>query len=253
MSADEAWWHGFFGGLWLETQPVFWSPEQTHAQVDFVERVLGLPEQARILDVPCGDGRLCIELASRGYHVTGVDLTPHFLERARSRARERQLEVVLEERDMRDLPWNREFDGALCWWGSFGYFDDAGNATFLRAVAQALRPGARFIVDTHVAESLLTHYQPRGWQQVGDVYVLQERTYDHTRSRMQEVWTFMRGDRVETRRFSIRVYTYRELCELLAVAGFDVDQGYGSLSGDPFETGARRLHLVAQKQADSSG
>ena len=48
----------------------------TRGEVDFIARELGLPAGARILDVGCGTGRHAVELARRGYRVTGVDLSP---------------------------------------------------------------------------------------------------------------------------------------------------------------------------------
>src|SRR5262245_41616080 len=131
------WWQHFFGGLWLDVQRRFRTPEQTRAEADFVEQMLGLTSGARVLDAPCGEGRIALELAARGHHVTGVDVTPILLEDAKRAAAEHGLSVVWEQRDMRDLPWREQFDAAVCWWGSFGYFDDAGNAAFIRAVAGA--------------------------------------------------------------------------------------------------------------------
>ena len=63
---------------------------------------------------------------------------------------------------MRDLPWPARFDGAFCLGNSFGYLDDEGNASFLRAVAAALKPGARFVLETPmVLENLLGHLKDR--------------------------------------------------------------------------------------------
>lgn len=92
----------------------FKTEEQTRAEADFIEKRLQLTPQAKVLDVPCGAGRLCLELASRGYHMTGVDFTPPLLDDARRKATQRQLEIVWEHRDMRDLSWKEEFDGAFC-------------------------------------------------------------------------------------------------------------------------------------------
>lgn len=47
----------------------------------------------------------------------------------------------------------------------------------------------------------------------------------------------------------MRVYTYGGLCRLLAEKGFANCEGYGSLEGDPFELGSKRLYLVATKRA----
>lgn len=246
IAAD--WWREFFSGvavdLWLQVP----TEEQTRSEVAFIQKVLQLPPRARVLDVPCGGGRHSLELAARGCRVTGVDLSADFLKAARAHAAERQLPVAWEQREMSDLPWQSEFDGACCFGNSFGYLDDGGNARFLEAVARALKPKARFALDTGMAaESLFPAFQERRLFQVGDILFLTSGRYDHVRSRVDVEYTFVRDGKTETRSASTRVYGYRELSALLEVAGFGDVQAYGSLGQEPFRLGSQRLLLVATK------
>src|SRR5437868_3960234 len=143
MSTSD-WWRTFFSGLPVEMWLRVPTEEQTRAEVDFIEKVLRLGPGAKVLDVPCGGGRHSLELAARGHRVTGVDLSDDFLQAARAGAAARSLPVAWEQREMTDLPWREEFDGAFCFGNSFGYLEDEANARFLAAVARALKPGGRF-------------------------------------------------------------------------------------------------------------
>ena len=116
MINKKEWWNGFFSDLWLNVQLGTKTEEQTCAESDFIQRVLNIKPQSSVLDVPCGDGRHSIELAKRGYKITGVDITQPFLMEAKRKATEQQLEIRWEHRDMRDLPWEEEFDAAFCFW-----------------------------------------------------------------------------------------------------------------------------------------
>ena len=123
---------------------------------------------------------------------------------------------------MRDLPWPARFDGAFCVGNSFGYLDDDGNAAFLRALAAALKPGGRFVLETPmVLEQLLLHLHDRPWWKVGDMHLLVKNDYDHTRSRLEIEYTFMGGGRTQVRRGSHRAYRYAELLDLFESSGFD--------------------------------
>lgn len=249
METPSEWWKPFFSGLWGNILRQFWTPEQTQADAEFIEQLLQVSPPANILDVPCGEGRISRLFAARGYQVTGVDGTASFLDNAHRYAREQQLSIQWEHRDMRDLTWQDAFDAAFCFWGSFGYFDDEGNEKFLRAVFCALKPGGRFVLETLIAETLLPMFQERGWQQIGDTLLLERRWYDYIQSRVGTEWTLMHDGKSETQTTSIRIYTYRELCELFSKVGFVPGDAYDTRSRQPFTFGARRITIVAQKPA----
>jgi hypothetical protein len=170
------------------------------------------------------------------------------LEEAKNKAIEQNILVNWEFRDMRDLPWKEEFDGSFCFWGSIGYFDEDGNKDFLSSVYQSIKLGSRFIIDTHIAETLFPKFEHRSWTKIGDILVLEERTYDHATSRVNTEWLFIKNGQQEIKHSSIRIYTYRELCEMLEVTGFVRFEAYGSLSQESFTFGSKRLYLVATKQ-----
>jgi len=242
------WWETFFSGPVLDIQRKASREEKTRTEADFIEKVLQIIPQGKILDVPCGEGRLSLEMASRGYSVTGVDITLPFLEDAKRKASEKQLEITWEHRDMRDLPWKEEFDAVICFGGSFGYFDDEGNKTFLKAVFSTLKPEGTFLIDTHVAETLLPRFQERDWHRIGDTLIAEEREYDHVHGRVRAEWILIQGSTLEKRSSSVRMYTYCELVQMLEKAGFYNYHAYGSLGVSPFRVGSQRLYLTAKKK-----
>ena len=240
------WWQEFFPGVWLEFASTQWDEEANRSQAACLEKLLRLPPGAKVLDVPCGYGRHALTLAERGYRLTGVDfLAPH-LDLGKAEAGKRGLEVAWELRDMRDLPWASEFDAAFCYFTGFGYFDEAGNLAFLKAVAKSLKPGGRFLLELLTTETLLPKFQPRSWDRVGGTLVLQDRTYDPAAGRILTEWTVLKGEEEKRCSSSIRLYSYRELCELLASVGFGNFEGYDTATKGPFKLGASRLALLAE-------
>src|SRR5262245_2891753 len=154
-------------------------PEVTRTEADFFEKALSASPGSRILDVPCGDGRLAIDLARRGYRLTGVDISREFLEAARETASREGLAVEWRRSDMRDLPWRGEFDGAFCGGSSFGFLGDEGDQELLDAVARTLKPGARFALDgLKAAEVLLPQFRDRHAMTVGGIHFEAENRYD---------------------------------------------------------------------------
>ena len=247
MSDD--WWKDFFGGLMVDFWRAAMTPETTRAEADFLWKSLRLAPGMRVLDVPCGDGRLALELAARGCRVTGVDISSGFLAAAEESARERGLDVAWRESDMRDLPWdwNEEFDAAYCAGSSFGFLGDSGDAAFLDAVARTLKPGGRFFGDFKAAESVLPSFRESYEMPVGDLVFAAKNSYDPAAGTMENLYTVTRGSEVEKKRAVHRIYTTREILKMLSDAGFGGLQTYGSLDGEPYRLGSPRLFVVATK------
>jgi SAM-dependent methyltransferase len=242
------WWENFFHGIALDFWRAVVSPQQTSAEADFIQKQLQLEAGAKILDVPCGNGRLAIELTARGFNLTGVDLAAEFIAEAMSASVERKLEIEWHNREMRDLPWTAEFDGAFCFGNSFGYLDDEANVAFLQTLTGTLKPGARFVLDAPaIAECLLPAFQERKWIEVAGITFLSSARYDYEQGRLFTEYSFIRDGKTEKRPASQRIYTYHELSGLLTNAGFEIVASFSSLNDEPFRLGARRLLLVVSK------
>ena len=248
MNTPQGWWKDFFSGLAVDFWRAVITEQRTRAEAGFIQKMLQVASGARLLDAPCGGGRLSLELSARGYQLTGVDIAPDFLTEARANAAERRVPCRFERRDMRELPWQGAFDGASCFGNSFGYFEEEGNQAYLRAVARVLKPGARFLMEAAAAEVVLPIFEDRSWVRAGNILFLEENTYDPAESRLHTEYTFVRDSKVETRTGSQRIYTYRELCHLLEETGFSKTEGYSSLDLEPFKLRSERLCLVTTKK-----
>jgi SAM-dependent methyltransferase len=250
MFSRDDWWKDFFSGsivdFWRRVMP----PEATRAEADFLARGLEVASGAQLLDVPCGDGRLSLELARRGYRMTGVDISSDFLAAARESSRLEGFEIDWRLSEMRDLPWESRFDGAFCGGSSFGFLGDEGDAAFLAAVARTLKPGSRFVIDAvKAAEVVLAQFRPSYEAEVGDIHFAAQNSYDPASGWMDSRYTIARSGREnETREAAHRIYTYREVVRMLEAAGFEGVRGLGSLDGEPFRLGSARLILAATKK-----
>lgn len=119
----------------------------TLQEAAFLETEIGADKRTRILDVGCGTGRHAIELARRGYAVTGIDLSANQLARAREKARTAGVSPGFEQRDAREPHFQTEFDLVimLCEGGFSLMETDAMNFAILGNAVRALRPGGKFI------------------------------------------------------------------------------------------------------------
>lgn len=122
----------------------------TLGECDFMESEIGFNKQTRVLDIGCGTGRHSIELAKRGYSITGVDLSDSMLERARRKAAESHVNIDFQHQDARNLPFKNEFDLAImiCE-GAFPLMEtDEMNFQILQSAANALKENGKLIFTT---------------------------------------------------------------------------------------------------------
>lgn len=122
----------------------------TVGECDFIEKEIACDKSLEIIDIGCGTGRHSIELAKRGYKVTGIDLSESQLERAKEKAKEQNLHIDFQKRDARKLPFRSAFDLAimLCE-GAFPLMEtDEMNYEILRSAYNVLRSPGKIIFTT---------------------------------------------------------------------------------------------------------
>ena len=160
------WFDGYFEGEWLDDIALHIPEERTRNEIDFVVERLELAAGARVLDIACGHGRHSLELARRGFAVTGIDLSPRSIALAREAAERERLDATFDVLDARKLAFDGEFDAAINLFTSvIGYFDhESDNQRVVDAAARALRRGGSFLVDTINLLALARGFQERDWQ-----------------------------------------------------------------------------------------
>lgn len=246
MEFEANWYEDFFYNGWDVIQDDFIPPERTSLEINFIDNFAKSRSYDKILDIPCGTGRISTELASRGYNITGIDFNPNAISKARERCD--LPNAVWIEGDMRKINYENQFDLVISMWGSLGYFTDEENVKFFNSVSKALNRKGAFILDTLTLESISRKFLPTGFNRINDNFIIEERILDLANSRINVVWTFINNDgkRFE-RKSSIRLYTYKELLDILRQAGFREFFPYGGFSNEEYNIHSFRLELIAIK------
>lgn len=221
--------------------------ENTAAQVDFLEREMGMIGPMRVLDLGCGHGRHANELAARGHAVVGVDLVQGFLDLALGDARARGLRVQYARADFRALPWEAEFDRAVCLFDAFGFFPDQDNLLALAAASRALVPGGLLCLDLRNRDFMVRGLPPVTVLEKGDDLMIDRHQFDTRTGRLVDQRIIVRGGEVKRRPFSIRLYTLSELGLLLGAVGLAITDTFGDFRGAPLTLQSRRMVIIARK------
>jgi SAM-dependent methyltransferase len=211
----------------------------TEQEVEFLLALLDLSPGARVLDVGCGPGRHAAALAAAGLRVTGVDVSPRFLELAASRCRDVGVGAAFFECDARQMPFDDEFDAviAICE-GAFGVMGE-DDALVLRRMTEAVRRAGRVVLTAFSALYEARHPREDAHFDL-DTGIVYERTTikdESGRDHPAELWT--------------SVYTPRELRLLAIGCGLVPENVWGVEPGDfgrrPPDFERPELMLVARK------
>ena len=230
------WFETLHESLWL--RPDEGGEEEAHA----LRRILRIRKGQRLLDAPCGAGRIAHPLAAHGVKVVGIDLRPAFVARAKRRFRKDGLQADLRCMDLRSLAFESEFHGVCNWFNSFGYFSDGENADLARRFARALRPGGRLLIDQLNRERILRNFRP-----VDVKHGVRIRSRWDARGQRLIGQRVIAGIAEEESRSSQRLYTLAQMRGLLASTGLAVESAFGSLSREPYHRGSGRMIVVARK------
>jgi SAM-dependent methyltransferase len=241
--ADESFWTEFFQFMFPDS-----SFDAAIEQVPQIIELTGCREGA-LLDLGCGPGRYAIPFAKSGFAVTGVDLTPFLLDRARAYAGAEGVDVEFVTGDMRDFLRPDAFDLVLSMLTSFGYFDDDDeNLAVARNIFESLKPGGVFVFDTYGKEIIAKIFLETNSKELpGGELIVQRRSVINDWSQMENHWLLIKDG--QTRSFRLRhwIYSGREFKQLLATAGFSEVELYGDLDGKPYGPDAARMIALGRK------
>lgn len=212
-----------------------------------------------LLDLCCGNGRVAIHIAKKGFKAVGVDISQVFLEDAKRKAEEHDVSdmVTFLKGDVRNLKdilkdVSQPFDVVVDAWTSIGYFSREEDLNIFKQARELSREGTiLFLVETMHSEYIALKFVPTSYVEVNDMVLLENRKYDHTTSKMNTTWSFYikRGENLEfidKVDWSIHVYSLSEIFNLLRSAGWETEAYYGSISTlQPFNP-LTSLNIVAK-------
>ncbi|MFZ1866781.1 MAG: class I SAM-dependent methyltransferase [Polyangiales bacterium] len=217
------WYERFFGEAYLRTVRAT-TPREVGVECDFIERALRIPVGSHVLDVGCGLGAQTVELASRGYHLVGLDISPTMVSRANDEAEDHGLHIDFVRGDMREMTFEEPFDALLCWGTTFGYFDEEDNERTVRQFHRALKPSGVLLLDVVNRDFMIGSQPNQVWFEVDGAVCMEETDFDYEKSRLRvKRRVASHSGQQNDRLYSIRLYALHEMCSLLERNGFRVD------------------------------
>lgn len=251
---DEAFWNQFAPIMFDEQR---WAEVPAVADgIESLYRTVSDPagggarsgEPLAVLDQCCGLGRLSVELALRGHRVTGVDITPSYLDAARESAEDEGLTIEFLQIDVRRFVRPSAYNLVLNLYTSFGYFaNPLDDRQVIANAFQSLSLGGLYIIETLGKEIAVRDFTEGEWFERSGAVVLTEFEPLNGWEFLKNRWILLKGADHFERTFNQRIYAATELRGLMEQAGFSSVSVYGGWDLRPYDQKARTLIVVGRK------
>jgi SAM-dependent methyltransferase len=233
-----SWWESFFDADYLRLWEGAEEPDKTERQADGLWVLLGLVPGSKVLDAPCGYGRISRALAERGAQVLGVDLSRDLLAEAERRRGEVPPQRLRYQRHDLRLPLPESgIDVALNIFSSLGYGSETDDIAVLSNLRAAVRPGGLVFIETlhrdRIVANLLQNPRPANRLPDGTLLV-EEPRLDPIAGRVETTWYWSGPGGSGQKSGSIRAYTATELVRIVEAAGLRLRSSHDGCSTEPF-------------------
>jgi 2-polyprenyl-3-methyl-5-hydroxy-6-metoxy-1,4-benzoquinol methylase len=207
-----------------------------------------------LLDLGCGTGSICINLAQRGYDMIGVDLSCEMLSCAAEKSKQKGLEILYLNQDITEFELYGTVDGALCLMDTLNYITDKRKLRkFFKLVANYLNPGGLFIFDINSEYKLENVLGNNVLYEVGkEITYIWENNYNKFKRLCEFDLTFFvenqsKYDRFEELHYE-RAYSIIELKTLISnTKGMELLEIYDQFSFRRPKGESERIFFVCRK------
>ena len=208
----------------------------------------------KILDLACGTGALSLPLASRGYSVVGLDLSPNMLSVASEKAREAGLDCFFTMQDMTDFDLGGEVDAVVCTMDGINHLTQTEEMrAAISCVGRHLADGGIFVFDVNSKFKFEYIYGDEAYTMETDTAFCVWQNVWRPSSRICDflITLFEKDADGRYRRYDAlqreRYYPLKTLSRTLLSCGMELLAVYGSTECDPVGEDSEKWYLVARK------
>jgi SAM-dependent methyltransferase len=244
--SDKNWYEKWFSNKYYLEIYSHRDEKEARDIINLIQRHVPLSTNAKVLDVCCGAGRHSIELARRGYSVTGFDLSSYLISQAKeslSKTKDADLKVEFLIKDMKNFSFSNEFDAAINVFTSFGYFEtDEENFKVFENVKKSLKPGGYFVFDFINPDNLRKTLVSESEDVYDGVKILQKR---HIENNFVYKDIYIGSEKYTER---LRLYNTDDINTVFKTLGFEVKKTFGDYYGNAFDReNSKRMVYICKK------
>jgi SAM-dependent methyltransferase len=249
------------GDLWIKLSNRGPDNLAHSKEIEALERIFsetGVKAGGRVLDLCCSSGGHALNLAKKGFSVTGVDFSPIAVKRAEELAEKMGVKSQVEflvgdaRRISKLLERKNSFDAIISMGTSIGYYDDDTDESIIEQLYKLASSNGVLVLDVGNRDYIIKHYQPLDFYAFDDYEFHDIRRLNLEESRCYNNWEFYKKDGedlkyVVTVSLYSRLYSLHELVRLFEATGWKHCNSYGNFDLEPVTTDTERIIIVGKK------
>ncbi len=220
----------------------------------WISHILPPSSYRRLLDLGCGPGIYAELFHTKGYQVTGFDISENSIRYAKKSAREKDFNISYLNGDYIKSPINDNYDLITMIYCDFGVLSHTERKTLLGKIYKALSPTGCFLFDVFTPyeyenqpECKIWNYEESGfWSSVPYFLLQQLYRYDNDNTFLRQ-YIVVTDDKTICYNNWEHTFEVEELRTELQEAGFSDIQFYGNVAGTEYKHGNKTICVIAKR------
>ncbi len=243
---NDTYFDGHYKDIWREINP----PELTKVEVDFMINNFGLTKDSAVLDMMCGFGRHALALGRQGIAVTAVDNLKTYTDEIAETAAKENLPVNTVQDNIFTYTPQQQYDLAICMGNSLNFFPEEDLLVILKTIVASLKQGGSLLIHSYsLAETVIKHFNPRTWTDIGELRILSKSRYLFFPTRLDtETMMITAGGEIEMKQAVDYIFSLSEMNKILALVGLRLKEVYTIPGRKKFAVGDPYAYMIATKE-----
>lgn len=215
MSWNESFFNLFYQELFMSR-----TEERLEYETSLIAQITSMKPDDSIADFCCGIGDLLNTFSQKGYDAYGIDFSNEYVQVARNRF---NLDNVFRG-DALTYDFKKQFDVAINWYSSFGYFDNHSNQLLLDNIYRQLKSGGKFVLEIFNSYDIIRTYTDKleydKPYQGKNVHIIRQSRLDLEKREIHQEWDFEYEGNTQHYSTINKIYFIDDIINKMKAAGF---------------------------------
>ena len=234
--------------LYLYFYEDFIDADKTIKECEFINKACELKPGSKVLDLACGHGRHALILSKYQYNVTGIDINRDFIELAKYKASEQNLNIHFIVDNILNINYKEEFDGILLLYNSFGFLDGQDARKLMQKLKSALMRTGKILIDLRNRETAIRNWNSCQVTEKGQDLMIDRLSFHLNNGTVTNRRIYIKDNVRYDTPFTMQLYNLSEFSALIETLELRIVKVFGNWDKSAFTEDSPRIIAIIEHQ-----